>query len=72
MLIENELLYFQNNHGVLAVLTNVLLTSLADAIIVAKRLLKGKTPLGLDAAWRHSALLWSLCRRTRWGMRPTR
>lgn len=45
--IESELLYFRKNHGVAGVWMNVLLTTLGDAIIVLKRLLKQKSPLGL-------------------------
>lgn len=70
--IESQLLYFRKNHGLPAVWADVLLTSLADAIIVMKRLLKGKKIIGLNGAWQHTALVWSLFRRTRWGIQPTR
>lgn len=70
--IESELLYFRKNHGVAGVWMNVLLTTLGDAIIVLKRLLKRKSPVGFGAYAKHVALVWSLFRRTRWGTRPTR
>ena len=70
--IESELLYFRKNHGVAGVSMNVLLTTLADVIIVLKRLLKRQSPLNFGVYARHSALVWSLFTRTHWGMRPTR
>jgi N-acetylglucosaminyl-diphospho-decaprenol L-rhamnosyltransferase len=70
--IESQLLYFRKHYGRVAVVADVLLTSLADAIIVAKRLVKGRKPFGLYGAWRHTALVWALFRRTRGGMQPTR
>ncbi|MGH6801855.1 MAG: glycosyltransferase family 2 protein [Methyloceanibacter sp.] len=70
--IESELLYFRKNHGVVGVWMNVLLTTLGDAIIVLKRLLKRKSPVGFGAYAKHVALVWSLFGRTRWGTRPTR
>lgn len=70
--IESELLYFRKNHGILAVVADIVLTSLADAIVIVKRLIRGRMPLGLDTAWRRALLLWSLFRRTGWATRPTR
>jgi len=70
--VESELLYFRKNHGVAGVWMNVLVTTLADAIIVLKRLLKKRSPVGFGVYAKHCALVWSLLSRTRWGMRPTR
>lgn len=70
--IESELLYFRKHHGAAGVWINVLLTTLGDAIIVLKRLLKRKSPVGFGAYAKHAALVWSLFRRTGWGTRPTR
>jgi hypothetical protein len=70
--VESELLYFRKNHGLAGVWANVLLGTLADALIVLKRLLKWKLPAGFAAQAKHCALVWSLFRRTRWGARPTR
>jgi N-acetylglucosaminyl-diphospho-decaprenol L-rhamnosyltransferase len=70
--IESELLYFRKNHGIAGVWMNVLLAMLGDAIIVLKRLLTGKSPVGFNTYSKHATLEWSLFRRTRWGTRPTR
>jgi N-acetylglucosaminyl-diphospho-decaprenol L-rhamnosyltransferase len=70
--IESELLYFRKNHGLSAVLADVALTVLGDALQVAKRLLKGRRPLAAGAYRNHSRLVLSLLRRTRWGTVPTR
>ena len=70
--IESELLYFRKNHGVIGVWSNVLLTTLGDAIIAARRLLKRDAGGGAGTCAAHAALVWTLFRRTRWGIRPTR
>lgn len=70
--VESELLYFRKNLGLLALLASLLLTTLADAIGVTKRLLKRKRPVGFLDAWQHTRLVWSLWRRTRWATQPTR
>jgi GT2 family glycosyltransferase len=72
MQIESEFLYFRKNLGLAALLADVLLTSLADAVNVAKSVLKRKAPIGAEAAWRRAGLLWSLLRRTHLGTRATR
>jgi N-acetylglucosaminyl-diphospho-decaprenol L-rhamnosyltransferase len=69
---ESELLFFRKNHGVIGAWLNVLLTTLGDAIIAAKRLLKRRSSVGTQNCASHVALLWSLFRRTAWGTRPTR
>lgn len=70
--IESELLYFRKNHGAAAVWLNVLLTTLADMVIVLKRLLKRNSPAGADAGAKHAALVWFIFMRTNLGSRPTR
>jgi N-acetylglucosaminyl-diphospho-decaprenol L-rhamnosyltransferase len=70
--IESELLYFRKNHGIAGVWTNVLLTVAGDAILLLKRLLQRRSPTGFGAYTKHSALVWSLFRRTSWATRPTR
>lgn len=70
--IESELLYFRKNHGVAGVWMNVLLTMLGDAIIVFKRLLSQKSPVGFGAYVKHATLVWTLFTRTNWGTCPTR
>ena len=72
MQIESELLYFRKNHGLLTVLADVMLTVLAEAVLVLKRALKGKSPLGVAAALRRAGLVLSLFQRTRWAVQPTR
>jgi N-acetylglucosaminyl-diphospho-decaprenol L-rhamnosyltransferase len=70
--IESELLYFRKNLGLLAVVTSLLLSALAEAIGVIKRLLRGKRPFGVLGAWQRTHLVWSLWSRTRWATQPTR
>jgi GT2 family glycosyltransferase len=70
--IESELLYFYKNHGLSGVWLNVVLTVLGDAIVLVKRLLSHKSPVGFRAYVKHAALVCSLFRRTHWGTRPTR
>jgi N-acetylglucosaminyl-diphospho-decaprenol L-rhamnosyltransferase len=70
--VESELLYFRKNHGVLGVWLSVLLTTLANAIVALKRLLKLNFPVGIGMQARHCLLVWSLFGRTHYGTRPTR
>ena len=70
--LESELLYFRKNHGISTAWMDVLLTTLGGAIIILKRLLKRKSPLGLGVYAKHVALIWFLFGRTRWGTHPTR
>jgi GT2 family glycosyltransferase len=70
--IESELLYFRKHYGVWAAWRNVLLQTLADLILIMKRILTNKHPIGLQACRQHVMLLWSVFLRTRWASRPTR
>jgi len=70
--VESELLYFRKNHGVAAAWMNVVLTLLADAVNLLKRVVKWRRPLGIGDYLRHAALVVSVFSRTRWGTRPTR
>ena len=70
--IESELLYFRKNYGLAAVLASVILSTAADAMVVVKRLIKCRFPLGLITCWKHARLVGTLFARTRWGTRPTR
>jgi len=70
--IESELLYFRKNIGIAGLWLDVVLTSLADAIIVFKHLKKGNLPVSFGAYLNHVADVWFLCWRTRFGTRPTR
>ncbi len=70
--IESELLYFRKNHGVWAVWLDVMLHTLADLIVVTKKLIKRKRPIGWMACQQHIALVWLLFWRTHWASRPTR
>ncbi|MDP3715932.1 MAG: hypothetical protein Q8R21_05930, partial [Burkholderiales bacterium] len=72
MQIESELLYFRKNHGIAGVWTHMLLSTVADAILWLKHLLKGKSLPSLAVHTKHAALVWSLFRRTAWATRPTR
>jgi GT2 family glycosyltransferase len=69
--IESELLYFRKNHGLPAVVANVLLRTIANLIVPTKRRLKGKNS-EWTYYWRETLSYWSLCRDTSWGTRPTR
>jgi GT2 family glycosyltransferase len=69
---ESELLFFRKNYGLRAALAASTLLTLADVILVLKRLLRGRRPLQAAEHWRHALGVWSLVRRTRLGASPTR
>jgi GT2 family glycosyltransferase len=68
--IESELLYFRKNHGRAGVWAGVLLASLGEGIVFAKRIVRGRRPF--FGAVARAGLLWTLFRRTSCGLKPTR
>jgi N-acetylglucosaminyl-diphospho-decaprenol L-rhamnosyltransferase len=70
--VESELLYFRKNLGATAMVADVLLNSLADAILALKHLFRRRGFPGLAALARHTGLVWMLLYKTQWGKRPTR
>lgn len=70
--IESELLYFRKNHGLHGACLSVILSTLANALIILKSLLSTKSLAGIGFHLKHTALIWSLFKQTNWGSRPTR
>ncbi|MES2992944.1 MAG: glycosyltransferase family 2 protein [Pseudomonadota bacterium] len=70
--IESSLLYHRKHHGVGGLWLNVSLVSLANVLLAAKWLLRGRPLNGLRPYWDHAAMTWSLLRKTGWALRPTR
>lgn len=70
--VESELLYFRKNHGLPAVVFNLLLMSIADGIDLLRCVGGRKPPGTAEGVRRHLQLEWSLFWRTRCGARPTR
>jgi hypothetical protein len=72
MQIESELLYFRKNHGLIPVIFNILLNSLADSIQILKDLVKLRPPRWRFVQISHSILVWNLFFSTHMGKKPTR
>lgn len=70
--VESELLYFRKNHGLVAVLGNVFLSVLADAINMLKRAFKPGVAVDAKGAWRRMALVCTTFTRTQWATQATR
>ena len=70
--LESELLYFRKNHGLLTVLSDLLLLSLTDVLYIAKKLLIWRKPISLKARLKHLLLTWSVFFQTRFATRATR
>jgi len=70
--IESELLYFNKNHGRVAVLIHLMLLTLADMINFAKKAIKLKKRSVLWSYFKHSYLVWSLYLKTSFATTPTR
>jgi GT2 family glycosyltransferase len=70
--IESGLLYYRKHHGRQGLWLNVILGTLADALLAAKWLLRRRPLHGVQAFWLHTTTMWSLLRRTGWAHRPTR
>jgi N-acetylglucosaminyl-diphospho-decaprenol L-rhamnosyltransferase len=70
--IESELLYFRKNHGLITVIVNVFLITLADSIQILKDMVKLRLLRGRFVHLTHSLLVLKLFFRTRMGKQPTR
>ncbi len=70
--VESGLLYFRKHHGLVGVCLVVCLTTLGDALLALKALVRRRA-LPLSAgSWRETAAVWRLVRATALGRRPTR
>lgn len=69
--IESELMYFRKHRGLAGLLASALLSTVADAILMLKAVLKGRVQ-ELGAPWKHLRTVWSLVGQTRLGTQPTR
>lgn len=70
--VESKLLYYRKHYGRIGVLASVLLSNFADALLILKAIIRRRSHGVFQACWAHVGLTWSLMRRTRLGMRPTR
>ena len=70
--IESSLLYYRKHHGRTGLWTAVLLSTLADAVLMLKSLIRRRSLGALGSSWSHAAMVWSAVRKTNLGLRPTR
>ncbi|MDP3088415.1 MAG: glycosyltransferase family 2 protein [Methylotenera sp.] len=70
--VESELLYIRKNHGAFAVFMNVILTTLASAIVLAKSLLKARRPIPFLFCGQQVLLVWKSYFETHFGNKATR
>lgn len=70
--VESELLYFRKNYGRLAVFANVILSTLASLIVLAKSMLKARRPLPFSLCGRQISLVWKSYFQTQFGNQATR
>lgn len=69
--IESEILYFRKHHGLLGAVCALFLSTLADALVLLKSMIKGRWAR-LAPARKHLAMYWSSMLETRFGARATR
>jgi GT2 family glycosyltransferase len=71
--IESELLYFRKNHGLMAVMLNVLLNLVANLFVPIRQLVRqGGNSSQWSYHFKRTGLYFALLRRTRFGSRATR
>lgn len=70
--IESELLYFRKNHGLLVLLSHVILQNIADCITLAKNTIKLRPIAYHHVSLRHTWLTWQLLLKTKFGQVATR
>jgi GT2 family glycosyltransferase len=69
---ESALLYFRKHHGLCGLLAHLLLEALADALVIANGLRRGRGGAYRAAVWQTLSLRLSLARATHLGTQPTR
>jgi hypothetical protein len=72
MQIESELLYFRKNSGLLAVILDVGLHTLANFLVPMKRMVKTCRNPQWKGYWVKTALCWKTLGATSFGTHPTR
>ena len=70
--IESSLLYHRKHHGLPGLAAAVVLTTLADAVLAIKWLLRPGGKGGIGVYWVHTRTTWQLLGKTAGGRRPTR
>lgn len=70
--VESELLYFRKNHGRSAVFMNVMLTTMASLIVLAKAMIKARRPLPFSLCGQQILLVWKSYFQTHFGNQATR
>jgi len=70
--IESGLLYFRKHHGLPGVWLAAVLSTVGDAVLALKAVVRRTALKHEGGAWQHSAATWSLLRKTSFGRRPTR
>lgn len=70
--VESELLYFRKNHGRLAVFMNVIFSTLASLIVLAKSVIKMRKPIPFSLCGQQIVLIWKSYFQTRFGTKATR
>jgi N-acetylglucosaminyl-diphospho-decaprenol L-rhamnosyltransferase len=70
--LESELLYFRKNHGLITVIVDVFLISLADCLQTLRNIFRTNRSKKCCAHLSHLLLLWKLSFDTRLGREPTR
>jgi hypothetical protein len=68
--IESELLYFRKNHGLISVVINMFLGTLADSILLLKDIIKLRRPRLYFMHLTHVLLMWKCFFLTRMGKQP--
>lgn len=70
--LESELLYFRKNHGLLGMISHILLTQLADLYDLIKNLVRLKGLNSFVSTVKSSALIWQVLVQTQWATKSTR
>ena len=68
---ESEILYIRKHHGLFMLIMHLLLSMLADLIVMSKLIWHGRYKPAMDRT-RRIVLMWQRCMATRFGILPTR
>ncbi len=70
--IESSLLYYRKHYGRAGLAAALMLSTLGDAILAIKWIVRRRRLLGLAPIWRQLVATWSVLRQTNWARQSTR
>ncbi|MCK5425046.1 MAG: glycosyltransferase family 2 protein, partial [Emcibacter sp.] len=69
---ESELLYFRKNYGIIGLFLTIILSNIADVIIIIKNAIRLRSNTDYLGHLKHILYVWGMLFSTKFGVRPTK